>query len=361
MGLADSLKKKLGIKPKVAASFEERVTTFWAWWGKNADAYAASISAGKASDWAERIAEAVAAIDPDLAWETGPGRAADHHFAFSSEGDPIQRILVERILSQGPEASAAWEYYGARQRSDGDPVYSVKYDDGLVIDYKHMLIQIERDDDWRCLDLTLHHPEFENIDEDRAKSVVYLFIDRVLGEDEVERWIRYVDVSETKLDDGVGASALQAEVDSMANDGSDDSVSIVELTDRETQQRSIASWSTALKRLDYLWLDHHIEIVITIPNSDERGLCDNAELEFLASMEDELVESLDSQAVWFGHVTGYGKRTIRIQAVVPGPTTALIDAWILRHPEYAIDYTVKSDPAWENHRDLLGCLPEMNS
>ena len=45
---------------------------------------------------------------------------SEHPLALSGEGDPEQRVLIERILSRRPEPSDEWEYYSAKQRSQGE-------------------------------------------------------------------------------------------------------------------------------------------------------------------------------------------------------------------------------------------------
>jgi hypothetical protein len=78
----------------------------------------------------------------------------------------------------------------------------------------------------------------------------------------------------------------------MPTDGEQDNLSIIEYTHSRTGCRLLALWRAGLKRLDYLLFDHHVEIVLVISAADERGLCDNVELECLADLEEELLDGL---------------------------------------------------------------------
>jgi hypothetical protein len=261
------------------------------------------------------------------------------------------------VLSRGPKASAVWEYYPARQRATRDPVMRIRFDDGLVIDERLMRILVAKDSVWNDLDLNVFHPEFESLDEHQALDISLLFLANLLGEDEVERWVGHVTAGRKPLGGAVTGLELREMVDAMAaRPPPVEMISVIKLEHRETGGRLIASWRTGLKRLDHLYFDHHVEVVLELSSADERGLCDSEELEILAMIEDELLDELGAHAVFFGHVTGQGKRSIRLQTMPMSPATSTIERWIARHPEYEIDYSVTEDPAWKSFRDISGSL-----
>jgi hypothetical protein len=350
MSLGDAFQKLFKAKPvePEMPTFDERVTRFWSWWEANSAAFAADIDDGRAHEWSTILSAQLEAVDPELGWETGPGRKSTHHLAVTSEGVSELRVVAERILSRAPSASDHWEYYAARQRSGADPVHQVEFDDGLVVDYARMTVGVEPDDLWKRLDLTLCHPAFQSIDEGRAKTIAFLFLDSLLGEDDVERWVGKIDIAHEETADAIGPPELRARIDALAAEFAVGAVSIVEYKHSRTHGRLLASWRTGLKRVDHLLYDHHVEIVLTLGAPDDRGLCDSA----------ELLEELGNSVVFFGHVTGHGRRSIRLQAQPMSPATAMIDSWIQRHPEYEIDYTVKADPSWKNFHDVLGALAD---
>lgn len=362
MSLGDAIKKLFKAKPVEAEepSFDERVKRFWSWWNANAAAFAADIDDGRAHEWSERLSAQLEAVDPELGWETGPGRKSTHHLAITSEGVSELRVVAERVLSRAPPVSEHWEYYAARQRSEADPIRQVEFADGSVVDYGSMRIGVEPDDLWKRLGLTLFHPAFQSIDDNRATTIAFLFLDSLLGEDDVERWVGSIDIARTEAADALAPLELRSRIDTMAADPAAGHGAIVEYMHPETHCRFLASWLTGLKRVDYLPYDHHVAIVLILSGPDDRGLCDNAELELLQDLEDELLEELGNQAVLFGHVTGHGRRSIRLQTLPMGPATATIDAWIQRHPEYEIDFTVTADPTGRTSATSWAHLPTQN-
>src|SRR5258708_1338094 len=56
-----------------------RLDAFWSWWRMAAPRLAATIDASQADSIAGELSAKVHAIDPRLAWETGPGLKGAHH------------------------------------------------------------------------------------------------------------------------------------------------------------------------------------------------------------------------------------------------------------------------------------------
>jgi len=355
MGIGDRFKKLFKGRDE-PATFEERVAEFWAWWESIAEQFSRDVDAQRASEWSDEVSERLAAVHPELAWETGPGRSSKHHLAISSEGDSVLRVTTERIVARAPKASEHWEYYPARRRAAGDPVGAIRYGDGLEVDYGDVAIAVAPNDLQMTVDLTVFHPSFAAVGEDRAASVTFLLLDDLVGEDDVERWIGSVETVITAPEGALSGPEVRDYIDSFAAEADLDSLALVEMTDKTSGRVLLATWRAGLKRLDHLLFDHHVEIVADVPSADARGLCDGAELESLAEIEDELLEELGSNAVFFGHVTGHGKRTIRLQVLPSSPAVDVVERWIERHPEYSIEFEVSADPSWKSLRDIPGAL-----
>jgi hypothetical protein len=345
--------------PRTGEPFlEQCAREFWHWWEQNAASFANDIERGNASDWSGVLSARIASVHPELGWETGPGRKSAHHLALTAEGNPELRIVAERVLSRSPQPDAHWEYYAARQRASGDPIRRVEFDDGLEVDYGLIAATASHDELWEELNITLFHPVFAELDEARAGNIAFLFLDTLVGEDDVERWIGDVKTVRARPDNALTAVELRVRVDELAAEGASGNASIVEFKHNASGRRLVASWRASLKRLDYLLYENHVEVVLALNNADDRGLCDNAELEYLADIENELLQELGNDAVFFGHVTGHGRRTIRFQCLAMSPATAVLESWIERHPEYEISYATAADPTWKGFRSILGSLDD---
>src|SRR5579862_8257280 len=83
----------------------EAIDAFWTFWSGVSAAIAKSIGDGGVKpDLVEAMGERVAAIDPSLDWELGPGRKSEHHLCLSGKGDPVLRVVAEQWRRRAPAA-----------------------------------------------------------------------------------------------------------------------------------------------------------------------------------------------------------------------------------------------------------------
>ncbi len=164
------------------------IEAFWTWWSTAKEPLAEAIKSRKLDAWVGPISDHVHAIDPGLAWELGPGVKSAHHFCVSSEGDSRLRITAERWLARAPAPDALWEYYPARQASRGDRKLALRLG-GVELSYADLRFGFERDTNRRRLHVALFHEKFRDLSEDDRRRALFLFLDDLLGEDGVERWI----------------------------------------------------------------------------------------------------------------------------------------------------------------------------
>ncbi|MCA9640845.1 MAG: hypothetical protein KC492_09120, partial [Myxococcales bacterium] len=122
----------------------DAIDEFWAWWAGAAEDLASTINSKQPLDGSqiEAISERVRAIDDSLAWEMGPGRNSEHHFALSPEGDAELRVITQRWLARAPAPSANWEYYAARQGTHADPALTLTLD-GRDFEYADFRLVLE--------------------------------------------------------------------------------------------------------------------------------------------------------------------------------------------------------------------------
>ena len=241
-------------------------------------------------------------------------------------------MIVERILARGPRPCAHWEYYPARQASpEHDKRSTIQLTGREAVDVATFMYGIEPSS-WATLHLSVHHPAMEAWETNEQMQLVYLALDDLLGEDEVETWIGHVEYCDTPPESPVDAAGLRARVDELrsTHDASTCSVGRIPGEDSE-QQELLFVWRMGLKRLQHVWLDTHVEVVIEIPSA-KGGMCDAAEVEILNDAEDALLSQLsESETVWLGHVTGVGRRTVRFQTAHAEGLCAAIDAWAVEN------------------------------
>ena len=157
---------------------------FWTWWSGARERLAHAISAGGIDEgMVSEISRAVQTIHPEMAWELAPGKAAQHAFCISPEGRADLRAIALRWLETSAPADATWEYHASKQASQSLMTLEIA---GARFDLGEMRAIGSWDASARRLDVRLWHPQFERVPPQVHPQVGFLFLDNLLGEDDVE-------------------------------------------------------------------------------------------------------------------------------------------------------------------------------
>jgi len=336
-----------GRKQAAAIASADPIDAFWVWWRE------ASVELAKAYDdesdgpseaLIEAISERVHAIDEGLAWETGPGRKSDHHFALSAEGDAALRVLTQRWLSRAPQPSKSWEYYASRQKSGGNPRKTLTID-GRTFDYGDFKLGLEVDDTRAVVNAVVYHPLFAELAEEHRLQPTFLVLDDLLGEDEVTSWIGSVDAVAEEPDGAKPSTALLEAVRELRSSWDDEKVSLLK-GNHPDGSPLFALMRLGLKRLDHLLHDHHLELVFQLREPTEHGLTVNEEGEELNALEEGLCAELGPRAIWIGHETYGGKRILHLHADASPAIQDAVLRYCEAHGDWTTELTVKHDPTW---------------
>jgi hypothetical protein len=324
----------------------DEIDQFWQWWNGAADELAKAFDSGEGltDEQIDEISEHVSAMG-ELAWETGSGNGSRHHFALSAEGDAELRVLTQRWFARSPAKSDAWEFFPARQPSGADALMSITFDD-RTFTFGDFKLQIVRDEDRERFDLSIFHPAFAELDDDACYPPALLALDNVLGEDGVVRWVGTIDIVRTPIDGGVALLALREEVAAVVNDWKSDRSWLIEAQTADGYPL-LAVINSSLKRLDYLFHDHHYQLVLEIVDVTETGLPDGEENQDLNEFEDELIAELGHAAVWVGHETYEGKRVIHLHADASAALQKKVEDFLELDGRWDGELSVQYDPAWE--------------
>jgi len=173
-----------------AAPPADRIVPFWTWWASQRDRIAAAIATGTVASLAGEISAQVHRVDPKLAWELAPGHTAKHSLIVTPEGNPEVRPSSVAWLAAAPPADAVWEYYASRQPG---PLASLVIA-GATLDLKDVRAIAAWNESREVVNVSLWHPGFASLPPAVPKQVAFLFLDSLLGEDDVERWIGSIEV-----------------------------------------------------------------------------------------------------------------------------------------------------------------------
>jgi hypothetical protein len=319
---------------------------FWTWWSGARDRLGQAISSGGIDDGlVGEISRAVQTIHPQMAWELAPGKTAQHAFCLSPEGRADLRQVALRWLQTAPPADATWEYHASKQASQRLMRLEVA---GAQFDLGEMRAIGSWDPSTRRLHVRLWHPQFERVPSGVRPQVGFLFLDNLLGEDDVERWIGQIDFLDAPTG-GRTPDEIRAEIEGHKGEPAGDETWIVGQLDGPDGP-AIVTANGALKRIDHPFADQHVSIGVVLEG--ERGLPDDAEAATLNAEEDDLVARFEDIAVYAGRTTRPGLRTMHFVAEDLERVRATIDAWALDLPPRRIKVNFAHDIDWAFRSEL---------
>lgn len=309
----------------------EDVGDFWTWWPANRDRVAAAIATGGFDDrLIADISRAVSTIDPAMAWELGPGRTAQHAFCISPEGNAELRQVALRWVAAAPPVDATWEYHPSKQAAASLSGVAIG---PSSFDFPAMRAITSWNEQRQRVDVRLWHPGFDGAPQQVKLQVAFLFLDNLLGEDDVERWVGQIDILDAPTG-GRTPEELKAEVERRAVDSSADANWVLGTMARPDGTNTIIVVDASLKRIDHPFADHHVTIAILL-GADR--MPNDAEAEVLNVEEDDLMARLGDVARYVGRTTSRGVRTLHFVAEMPDAMRPAIDAWTAALPDSIIE------------------------
>lgn len=333
-------------RTSATAAVVHPVIGFWEWW--NSEGH--TVDPTKLSSMTDQLSSRVDAINEGLAWHFSAGSESEHRLTVSGAGVAELRPLAARWLRAAPPANATWEFR-ASQEADPRALTNVLAIAGESLDLSATRFHIESDSDDLRLDVGVFHPNFFNLPSDGRMQVIFLVLDWLLGEDDVERWVGNVEALVDAADANQnGADVIEA-VASIRRRQDPDEWTLAQWED-EPGAPGIASFRRALRWVDHPTLDAH-NVIRASYTPQENGLpLDTAELESLRALEAELEERLNGLGILVGHVSRVGHRTFHVYTDSEDQNAGahLVEWASLRR----VELETTRDPAWRNVRHFTG-------
>lgn len=320
---------------------------FWTWWADARDRIAAAIDEHALDEKVvEEISRGVGAVHRDMAWELAPGKTARHAFCISPEGRADLRQVALRWLQSAPPVDATWEYHASKQARAELPGLDIG---GMRFDLGEMVAITSWDASRRRVDVRLWHPMFEKVLIPVRMQLGFLFLDNLLGEDEVERWIGSIDLLEAPTG-GRTPHELRAEIERHRSEPATEERWILGQFDGP-DGRTLVLADAALKRIDHPFADQHVAIIVVL---EDGGLPDDALAAELNAEEDDLQARMAGTAVYAGRTTRPGARTMHFAAENLDAVKTVIDAWALVLPPRRLKVNFEEDMDWSFRSLELG-------
>lgn len=329
------------------AASSDPISAFWQFWAQTKDRLARAIEheGGMSDALLDEVGDAVDAIDPDLQWEFGPGRASHHHFCPPAASDARLYSVVERWLRAAPPADEVWELHAGRQSQIArDPRRSLTIG-GRQFELDDVLVKTSRDDVREVLHVVVFHPRFASMTQPERNNLTSLLLDSELGEANVERWIGHIAAAEAAPDEAVPLPRVLSLVDALASEATGERHALLEKS--IDGNPFLIARNFAVKRIAFPL--HVLHVAVTFPFLEplENGFPTSEEATGLNTLEDILVDALGDSAVWVARETGLGQRVIHFHAVEDEQLARTLDRFTKSLAGYSLEITIAHDFAWD--------------
>jgi len=195
----------------------------------------------------------------------------------------------------------------------------------------------------------LWHPAFPHLPPQIRTQVAFLFLDNLLGEDDVERWVGRIEADEAAAE-GRTPADLEADIRAKASAATGDRWVVAQGTDGGGNP-VLARYNATLKRIDHPDEDQHLAVAI------DKGLDDLANTNALPPIEaaeEELVRALDGVAIEAARVTERKRRTTHFVTGDAARALEIATEWCAAHPDPPARVAVAPDVRWDFRREYGG-------
>lgn len=287
-------------------SGKDPIEAFWRWWADDGeDLLTTATRAGDFNAYVDVMTRRVTAIARGLEWETRTGTDAEHTLCVSSGGDASLRPVAERWYRASPPPSRRWEFIPARSARPDMLDSTITYR-GRTFDLSRTRVHAAVTRAGDGFIITVYNPGFAGQWDDEHGLCV-LLLEWLLGEDDVERWVRRVDCIVNDVVDSIPAVDLSARVTDLARTVPDPGWLLMQGT-LGAGDPILVRVLRPLRWIDHPTLDLHTALRVAF-DADEQGLPRPAALDSLNDLEDTLVRTIGIRGMLVAAETSKRVRT----------------------------------------------------
>jgi hypothetical protein len=148
---------------------------------------------GSLEELARQLTHEINKIEPELAWELGPGKKEANLLTISAEGNRVLRQIADLVVQLAPSLKG-WEFYSSKPARPAPEIVRLPQSGEVFVTSHWEFVPLEHCSSGR-LDLIIVDDSLAQADREPAMKAVSIYIDQLLGEDTVERWIGTFEVS----------------------------------------------------------------------------------------------------------------------------------------------------------------------
>ena len=165
----------------------EAINAFWNWFGVNAKSLEILYTSDRLDLLSQQVNQELDKVEPQLAWEIGPGKNKSYLLTISSEGDRKLRQIADLMIQLAPTLQE-WEFYSSRPSRPAPAVVRLPESGESFQTSEWRFIPVEQPRSGR-VDLIVVDDKLAHSDHSSALKAISIYLDELLGEDTVEEWI----------------------------------------------------------------------------------------------------------------------------------------------------------------------------
>ncbi|MBE9376233.1 hypothetical protein IQ251_17425 [Saccharopolyspora sp. HNM0983] len=158
-----------------------RAAEFWRRWHELLPETAAALGDGELHRVENLLADAVAAMHPELTFTVERGEVAVYALVVTGQADPRLRVWTDAWMAAAPAADALWEYHDSVPPVP-DPTEVTVNLRGEKYPLSQIRVVAQVDETEGLVDVAVHHPRFADLDENAQRALTFLPLDAALGE-----------------------------------------------------------------------------------------------------------------------------------------------------------------------------------
>jgi hypothetical protein len=324
---------------------------FWSWWrAVGAAETARAFDSGRVDGVQRSIGPRVAAIEPGLAWEFGPGATSRHQMTVTAAGDPSLRAVARRWLRAAPSPDPIWSFHDLRQGGSLDAVLQF-----AAASLTLSQISITATPSRTGLDVRVHHPLFATLDARDRAQLAFLALDNALGEEAVELWLDEIEAVATPATGARPLADLPALVAEVAAEHTEDGeISWSMLRGAGPAGPLIAMCRSRLRPIQAPHADQHVLITVPYADRTDSGLPGETSLGHLRQFEDHLTERLGGSGLLVAVESCMGVRSLHYYVDSTTPAADQLRAATTGWTQGDVRVTQEADPGWQAVAHLRG-------
>jgi hypothetical protein len=324
------------------------IAAFWQWWAEDGEELLTTATrAGDFDAYVDVMTRRVKAVARGLEWETRAGTEAEHTLCVSSGGDASLRPVAERWYRASPPASSRWEFVPARSAKPEMLDSTITYR-GRTFDLSRTRAHAAVTRAGDGFIVSVYNPGFTGQWDDEYGLCV-LLLEWLLGEDDVERWVRRVDCIVHDVVDSIPAAEVPARVAHLA--------ASLPAPGWLIMQGTLGSGDTILVRVlrPLRWIDHprfDLHTAMRVPfEADGQGLPLPESSTVLDRLELSLVRDLGIRGMLVAVETSKGIRTFHFYSDSEDQNGRdVLDAVAREHRAVTAKHAL--DPGWKRVQDF---------